>query len=300
MKFILGKKIEMTQIFEEDGTVMPVTQVKAGPCTVTQVKNQDGQDGYNAVQIGFGQKKKLSKALKGHLKDLEDFRYLREFSLASKDELGELKRGDKITAATFEAGETVKVIGKSKGRGFQGVVKRHGFHGSPASHGHKDQLRAPGSIGATEPARVFSGKKMPGHMGDTQVTVKNLTIVKVDPQNNILYIKGAVPGARNGLLMISGDGELKINTTINQTNNKTTEDQEKTDSVETRFIASKDGDGANDQEQTDTVETPHRDVVGAQEKTDIKDSKDASQSADGASQGQEQASNQEKPEHKTN
>ena len=214
MKFILGKKIEMSQMFAENGDVIPVTLIKAGPCLVAQIKNEE-KDGYSAVQIGFDKKKKLSKALKGHLKDLGEFKWLREFRISDQssvisDQESGLKRGDKITVDTFKIGDKVKITGISKGKGFQGVVKRHGFHGSPASHGHKDQLRMPGSIGATEPARVFKGKKMPGQMGNEQVTVKNLEIIKIDKDKNLLYIKGAVPGARGSLVEISGEGELKI------------------------------------------------------------------------------------------
>ncbi len=208
MKFILGKKLEMSQIFNEKGEVIPVTLVQAGPCLITQVKTEDNKDKYSAVQIGFDKKKSLSKAVKGHLKNLENFRWLREFRLAKTNDL---KRGDKITINTFEIGDKIKVIGTSKGKGFQGVVKRHGFHGSPASHGHKDQLRMPGSIGPTGPARVFKGKKMPGHMGSEQITVKNLEVIKINKEKNILYIKGAVPGARNSLVLIQGEGKLKIN-----------------------------------------------------------------------------------------
>jgi len=209
MNFILGKKLEMSQLFNDKGEVLPVTLVLAGPCLVTQIKTED-KDGYTGVQIGFETKKKLSKSLLGHLKDLENFRYLREFVGTGLD-LSKIKRGDKITIDTFEEGEKVKIVGNSKGKGFQGVVKRHGFHGSPASHGHKDQLRMGGSIGATEPARVFKGMKMPGHMGDEQVTVKNLEIIKIDRNKNILYIKGAVPGTRGSLVKIMGEGEFKVN-----------------------------------------------------------------------------------------
>ena len=194
MKFILGKKLEMSQIFNEKGEVIPVTLVQAGPCLITQVKTEDNKDKYSAVQIGFDKKKSLSKAVKGHLKNLENFRWLREFRLAKTNDL---KRGDKITINTFEIGDKIKVIGTSKG--------------SPASHGHKDQLRMPGSIGPTGPARVFKGKKMPGHMGSEQITVKNLEVIKINKEKNILYIKGAVPGARNSLVLIQGEGKLKIN-----------------------------------------------------------------------------------------
>lgn len=208
MKFILAEKQEMTQKFGADGTVIPVTKVVAGPCVVTQVKTMD-KDGYVGIQVGFGAKKKLSKPVKGHLKDLGNFRYLKEFRI-SAEEAKTLAVGNKITATTFQAGDTIKVTGTSKGRGFQGVVKRHGFHGSPKTHGHKDQLRMPGSSGATGPAHVFKGTRMGGQMGNAQVTVTNLEVVEVDEKNNEIFIKGAVPGARNNLLLIAGLGDLII------------------------------------------------------------------------------------------
>jgi len=207
-KFILAEKKEMTQKFADDGTVIPVTKVVAGPCVVTQLKD-DQKDGYIAVQLGFGNKKNIGKSVKGHLKDLGNFQYLREFKI-SDDENKKLAAGNKLTVNIFQPGDIVKVTGVSKGKGFQGVVKRHGFHGSPATHGHKDQLRMPGSIGATGPAHVFKGQKMPGQMGGNQVTVTNLEIVEVDSKNNEIFIKGAVPGPRNNLLLISGVGDLVI------------------------------------------------------------------------------------------
>lgn len=209
MKFILGTKNGMTQLFRADGTVVPVTRVQAGPCVITQVKT-DKKHSVNSIQVGFGEQKKfrLNKAKQGHLKDLPTVRLLKEFR---NDEEHALKRGDKFTVSIFETGEKVKVTGWSKGKGFQGVVKRHGFHGSPASHGHKDQLRMPGSIGAGGVQRVFKNVRMAGHMGDAQVTVKNLEIVEVYPEQNTIYIKGAVPGAKGGLLLISTpDGEIKL------------------------------------------------------------------------------------------
>lgn len=153
-KFILGKKLNMTQKFLPDGRVMPVTVVEAGPCTVVQVKG--ARDGYQAVQIGFGYKKNISKPLAGHLKGLANFRYLREFNIG--DSAG-LTRGQVWDVTSFKAGDILTVRGVSKGKGFQGVVKRHGFHGHPSTHGHKDQERMPGSIGATEPQRVFKGDR---------------------------------------------------------------------------------------------------------------------------------------------
>ncbi|PIR73998.1 MAG: 50S ribosomal protein L3 [Candidatus Magasanikbacteria bacterium CG10_big_fil_rev_8_21_14_0_10_47_10] len=210
MKFILGTKLGMTQVFREDGTVVPVTRIQAGPCVVTQVKNSK-KDAVPAVQIGFGEQKmfRVNKAQQGHLQNLPTVRVMRDISV-TEDELG-LKRGDSFTVSVFEPGEKVQVTGTSKGKGFQGVVKRHGFKGSKATHGNKDQLRMPGSIGAGGVQRVFKGLRMGGHMGDDQVTVKNLEVVEVHPENNELFVKGAVPGARGGLLVIATpEGKIEI------------------------------------------------------------------------------------------
>ena len=201
MKFIIGKKIEMGQAWNEKGEVVPVTWIKATPCQVVQVKTEK-KDGYDAVQIGCDEKKRLNKPMSGHLKGLPKFRYLKEFRVADS---GEYEKGQEINVTIFEPGEKVKVSGVSKGRGFQGVVKRHGFSGGPASHGHKDQLRMPGSIGSTDAARVFPGTRMPGHMGAERVTVLNLEIVEVKEKENRLALKGAVPGARNSLIEIICD-----------------------------------------------------------------------------------------------
>ena len=227
MKFILAEKREMTQKFEENGTVIPVTKVVATPCVVTQLKGID-KEGYTAVQIGSGSKRNLSKSVKGHLKNLGNFRYLKEFKITD-EEAKKLAIGNKITANIFQSGDIVKVSGTSKGKGFQGVVKRHGFHGSPASHGHKDQLRMPGSIGATGPAHVFKGKKMPGQMGNNQVTVTNLEIIEVDSAKNEIFIKGAVPGARNNLLLISGAGDLviEVEKPVDQSETKSAKEEKK-------------------------------------------------------------------------
>ncbi len=208
MKFILGQKIEMSQVFLPSGEVVPVTKIQAGPCFVVQVKDGN-KDNKKSLQIGFGEKKefRLNKPQKGHLKDVAPVKFLKEFST---DKVDGVEKGDLITAESFVAGDVVNVIGFSKGRGFAGVVKRHHFGGGPASHGHKDNLRAPGSIGAGGVQRVFKGMRMAGRMGGEQVTIKNLEIVQVNPDENIIYIKGAVPGARKGLLIIEGEGELKI------------------------------------------------------------------------------------------
>ncbi len=200
MKFILGTKEEMTQIFDKEGIVHPVTIVNAGPITVTQVKDVE-KDGYGAVQVGYGEKnaKNINKPQKGHLKDLGSFRYLEEFK-----KIEEMKVGDKIDLSVFEEGDKVIISAISKGKGFQGVVKRHNFAGGPRSHGQKHSERKPGSIGSTGPQRVFKGTRMAGRMGSDRVTVKNLEIIQIDNKNNRLLIKGAVPGKRGTLVEIRG------------------------------------------------------------------------------------------------
>lgn len=218
----------MSRKFREDGTVVPVTLVQVGPCSVTQVKTKK-KDGYQAVQIGFEKKKKLNKPLRGHLKELENFRYIREFRIDSSEQF---KRGDHIDSSVFKEGDLVQVSGISKGKGFQGVVKRHGFHGSPATHGHKDQLRMPGSIGSGYPEHVMKGKRMAGRMGGKNSTVKNLEVIAVDSENQQLMIKGAVPGARNNLLLIIGIGEsASIQENEEKTENKKPKSEDKKDQV---------------------------------------------------------------------
>ena len=201
---MLGTKEEMTQIFTEDGKVVPVTVVNAGPVKVVQVKSADGKDGYNAVQVGFGSRKEknINKAEIGHMGKDNNFSDLVEFRIKGSEV--EAKKGDEIKVEIFEEGDKVQVSGISKGKGFQGVVKRHGFHGGPRTHGQKHSEREPGSIGATGPQRVFKGKKMGGRMGSDRVTVKGLKIVRVDKENNKLLISGAVPGKRGTLLEIVG------------------------------------------------------------------------------------------------
>ena len=208
MKFILGKKIGMTQVFLQNGLVVPVTKVQAGPCQIIEVK-ETKQNGVKSVQIGFDEIKesRLAKPQLGHLKDLDKVRNLKDFKIAKDTQV---KRGDTITVETFLTGDKVTVVGESKGKGFAGVVKRHHFRGGPASHGHKDNLRMPGTIGAGGVQRVFKGQKMGGRMGGERITVKNLEIIEVHPDTNELFIKGAVPGARNSLVLINGEGELKI------------------------------------------------------------------------------------------
>lgn len=216
MKGLLGVKVGMTQWIDEAGVVKPVTVIQAGPCYVTQIK-RSSTDGYDAVQIGFGdvKEKSLTKGQLGHLgllktdkkhpkrrnvKGIQPVRYLREFRTRS---VGEYKVGQVLTVAQFAAGDIVDVIGKSKGRGFTGPVKRYGFRGGPRTHGQSDRLRAPGSIGATSGmGRVIKGLRMAGRMGNERVSSQNLEVVTIDPERNLLAVKGSVPGARGGLVII--------------------------------------------------------------------------------------------------
>jgi len=205
MAGIIGKKLGMTQLFEANGTIVPVTVVQAGPCPVVQVRTQE-KNGYKAVQLGYGQKKatRATKAEIGHAAKagLEAApAVLREFKVAA-DQAPEA--GQQVTVDAFEVGAKVKVTGTSKGKGFQGVMKRHGFGGGNASHGATRIHRAPGSIGAgTNPSRVIKGKRMPGHMGDAQRTVRNLRVAKIDAERNLIYIRGALPGPTGGVLFIT-------------------------------------------------------------------------------------------------
>lgn len=215
MKFILGKKMNMTQVWEGDKCVS-VTKVAAGPCVISQVKDM-GSDNYRALQLAYGQRKvkNISKPVRLHMKKAgiegENARYLREFRV--EEIKPEMKVGSVIDVTTFAKGDIIDVTGVSKGKGFQGVVKRHGFSGSKKTHGNKDQLRASGSIGALGPSHVFKGVRMGGRMGGDRTTIKNLEVVSVDAENNILYIKGGLPGSENGLLLIKGLGELNIKDT---------------------------------------------------------------------------------------
>jgi large subunit ribosomal protein L3 len=189
----------MSRIFDERGEVVPVTIVEAGPCYVTQVKTSD-KDGYNAIQLGFGEAKRLTKPERGHLKDMPPLRHLRELRT---DDVEQYQVGQVLNVGLFEVGELVDVIGESKGRGFAGVMKRHGFSGGPASHGQSDRRRAPGSIGSCgTPGWVRKGMRMAGRMGNARVTVQNLRVVSIDAERNLLAILGGVPGAPRGLLFI--------------------------------------------------------------------------------------------------
>jgi large subunit ribosomal protein L3 len=198
MKFMLGTKGRMTQVFDQTGRVHPATIITAGPLTVTQVKNQE-VDGYEAVQVGYGVKaeKNIAKAQLGHLKDLGMFRFMREFRTK-----GEHQRGDTIGIDTFNVGDVVTVSATSKGKGFQGVVKRHGFHGMPRTHGNKHTERASGSIGTGGMQRVMKGKRMAGRMGSDRITVKNLKVLQIIPETNTILISGAIPGHPGSLVEI--------------------------------------------------------------------------------------------------
>ncbi len=203
---IIGRKLGMTQIFRENGKAEAVTAVEAGPCVVIQVKTV-AKDGYDAVQLGFGEVKRLKSPLRGHLKGLGEFRYLREFRM-SEPETAEV--GDKVDVSVFKEGDMIDVTGVSKSKGFAGVVKRHGFAGGPKTHGQSDRHRHPGSIGATtSPGRVLKGTRMAGRMGHDRVTVRRLEVCAADADRNLLMVKGALPGGKDGLLLIkkSGKGE---------------------------------------------------------------------------------------------
>lgn len=209
MKGIIGKKVGMTQYFEEDGSVVPVTVIEAGPCYVTQIKTAE-RDGYSAVQLGFDEaphrsngSSRLTKPELGHLHrgelTLPDLRVLREFRIDTPD----VQEGEQIKCDIFEKGELVDVVGTSKGRGYAGTIKRHGFNRQPKTHGASDRERAPGSIGASAmPSRVIKGMRMSGHMGSERVTIQNLEVVLVDAERNLLAIKGSVPGARGGIVIV--------------------------------------------------------------------------------------------------
>lgn len=199
-KFLLGEKLGMTQVFEDDGTVVPVTVIKVEPNTVVQVKGKD-KDGYEAVQIGSGFKRKTTKPMKGHLKDLGNLRFLKEYrSLTIND--SEVKRGDKLDVSMFVPGDIVKVSGLSKGKGFAGVMKRHGFSGMPHSHGHHHVARHGGSIGQRFPQHTLKGMRMAGRTGGVKKTTRGLKVVRVDVESGLLAVRGAVPGNKGGHLVI--------------------------------------------------------------------------------------------------
>lgn len=201
MKALLGTKIGMTQIIGEDGVTIPVTLIQAGPVTVTQVKSVE-TDGYNAVQVAYGEGKNLSKAVAGHVKSAGVTpKEIREFVI---DDLGELKVGDSWDVTEFELGDVIDATGVSKGKGWAGTIKRHNFKRHRKTHGGKGNTRKPGSIGSMYPQKIFKGKRMAGHMGAEQVTVKNLTVAYISAADNLIGVKGAVPGPKKGLIVLGG------------------------------------------------------------------------------------------------
>ena len=219
MKGIIGRKVGMTQIFDENGSALPVTVIEAGPCYITQVRTEE-KDGYTAVQMGFDElsakrngASRLTQPLRGHLRrdellengvDLPDLRVLREFRLKNgNDDATDLEAGAKVTVEVFEEGDMVDIVGTSKGRGFAGTIKRHNFNRQPKTHGQSDRERAPGSIGQSAyPGRTFKGMRMSGRMGNDRVTIKNLKVIVVDPERNLLAVRGSVPGAKGGIVVI--------------------------------------------------------------------------------------------------
>lgn len=209
MKLILGTKGMMTQFFGADGKVQPVTEICVAPNRIVFIKTKE-KDGYDALQLGSGERKHGSKALRGHMRGIEfsregsTFLHIKEV----RTDIAGAERGDEVDPSMFSEGEHIDAIGWSKGRGYTGVVKRHGFHGQKSSHGHKDQERMPGSIGAGGVQHVFKGKRMAGRMGNEQVTIKNLQIVKVDIEHNKIYVKGAVPGWYSGLVLLRAPGQM--------------------------------------------------------------------------------------------
>lgn len=204
MKGMIGKKIGMTQVFDDNGNIVPVTIIQTGPCHVTQIRSKD-KEGYVAVQLGFAETKptRLTKGQLGHLKrnNLPALRHLREFRI--KDGDADVAEGQEITVAVFEKGERVDIVGTSKGRGFAGTIKRHGFNRQPKTHGQSDRERAPGSVGQRSfPGRTLPGQRMAGRMGNERVTIQNLEVVLIDADKNLIAVRGSVPGAKNGIVMI--------------------------------------------------------------------------------------------------
>ncbi len=204
MKALIGRKIGMTQSYGDRGRVEPVTLLAAGPCVVTQLRSLD-KDGYAAVQLGFGESKKIAKSLAGHLKlSGAKSHILREFRLSKTDQQSEFKVGDQLDVTQFEAGQLVGIVGTSKGKGFAGTIKRHNFHRGPKTHGSKS-YRAPGSIGSMYPQKIFKGKKMAGRMGTDRVTLHTVKVIDVDPAENLLVVKGPIPGANKSIVTILGE-----------------------------------------------------------------------------------------------
>jgi large subunit ribosomal protein L3 len=253
---IFGRKVGMTQVFSAGGEARGVTVVEAGPCVVVQIKTQE-RDGYDALQLGFGQRKRVNDALKGHMKQLGQFRYLREVRV---DDPNQYTVGQTLGVELFEEGEIVDVVGVSKGKGFAGGVKRYHFAGGPKTHGQSDRHRAPGSIGSgTTPGRVRKGLHMAGHMGDDRVTVKNLRIFDTDTARNVLLIEGAVPGGANGLLRICKTGKVSNEAKLERPAAPVVEDEE------APVAAAEDVEETADEPVAEVAETAEAPVAEAEE-----------------------------------
>lgn len=205
MKFLIATKQHMTQIFDENGEVHPATVLKVGPVVVTQVKDV-AKDGYDAVQVGFGvrKEKNVNKPQRGHSKTYGSFAGFREYRGGEEDDLQKVAEGEKIGVTVFKSGDEVTIVAISKGKGFQGVVKRHGFSGGPRTHGQKHSEREPGSIGATGPQRVFKGTKMAGRMGSDRVTLRKVKVLRIDEESNEIFVHGSVPGRRGTVVEMRG------------------------------------------------------------------------------------------------
>ncbi|MCF7820675.1 MAG: 50S ribosomal protein L3 [Candidatus Pacebacteria bacterium] len=292
MKFILGEKKAMTQVWKND-EVVAVTTVKVDNCVVSAIKEKS-RDGYSAICLGLGQRKakNIKKPQLVRFKKLNIFpRYQKEFRIEEISE--EIKEGDKVSVTTFKAGDKVFVTGISKGRGFQGVVKRHGFAGTKATHGNKDQLRMGGSIGSAGVAHVFKGLRMPGRMGGDRITVKNLEIVDINEQDNLIYIKGAIPGHFNGLVMIKAEeGDLVIL-------KEEIKEEKQVDKKEETAKASVETESKEETESIAKKEDKQEEKVETEEKTKDKDNdkkettKDIKESSDSKSEVKETAETQE-------
>lgn len=258
----------MTQIFQEDGRLIPVTEISVEPSTVIGFRTIE-KDGYSALILAYGFKRKVGKSILGFFKGLGNFRTIKEFRTDGMTI--DLKVGDKVGLNSFNIGDKVKISSLSKGRGFQGVVKRHRFGGAIQTHGTKDQVRMPGSIGATAPARVFKGLRMPGHMGTERVTIDNLVIVKIDSEKNLLYVKGAVSGARNALLYIYGSNdykpfeEVKIETIIKEEVIEEPKIEVKTEDINIESVAAS--------EEVNEVVIPEEKTEEVKEESKVEDNK---------------------------
>ena len=276
LKGIIGRKLGMTQVFGEGGNVVPITVVEAGPCAIVQIKTSE-KEGYNALQLGFTKKKphRVNRPLAGHFQKsgAGPFYVIKEFPV---DEIGEYTVGQEITLENFKVGDYVDVTGTSKGRGFTGVIKRHGFSGFPASHGTHEHFRHGGSIGSSAtPARTFKGVKMPGHFGNSRVTVQNLTIVDIKPEQNLLLIKGAVPGATNSIVIIK---EAKKRKASNETPSQTQEAVQKDTPSQEKETAQK--DKPSQAQDTAQNEMPSQEQDAAQKETPSQEQETAQEDKD--------------------